>query len=121
MSPVEAPAPEVEMFDEPELLVKSDPDPFLLEVARLLRGGWAQDYAEVVPPIWLRLLGAKRRYCLWGAYHAAAGAHPRPLSLVGFADVLGFTSDVRLAEWNDANGRTQDEVVERVERAAYGL
>jgi hypothetical protein len=102
------------------------PDPVLAETASLLREGWGQGSLEKEPPFWLRLFGAKPRYCLSGALGKVVAAHEDE-TLAGFyrhrfyVGLLGFRSEDELIDWNDEYGRTQEEVVERVERTAYGL
>lgn len=104
----------------------ADPDPVLLEAARLLREGWGQGRYRLKPPFYLRLLGAKPRYCLIGAISEAGRLTINfpgylPSASLPYIEALGFKHPNDALRWNDAEERTQEEVVERVERAAYGL
>lgn len=117
LSPVAPPAEEREL---------PEPDPVLLEAARLLREGWTQGLYRKSPPLYLRLLGAKPRYCLVGAVAEAVGmtiGFPAylPPSTLPYIKALGFRHPNDALHWNDASNRKKEEVVELVERAAYGL
>lgn len=109
----------METLPAPPAVTLPEPDPVFLAAARLLREGWSQGQMRREPNRLLRLLGARTRYCLWGALNAVIppGASGR-YSTFRLCEALGLDDPMG---WNDEPGRTQEEVVERVERAAYGL
>jgi len=111
----------------PELAV---PDPVLLGALALLREGWTRDSYYRPPsrnPL-LRLLGWRARYCLVGALSFAHNGDWLVSPLEGeqaaverACRLLGFRDSGEAIEWNDCDAEGSREVLERVERAAYGL
>lgn len=104
--------------------------PDLLEVADVLRRhGWAQEDFEVFDVESDRRVG----FCTLGAYYFFLfGEIPDDEETLSgieakadeFARRLGFDSEdpgSALVGWNDEEDRTPEEVIERIERAAYGL
>lgn len=97
--------------------------PELLGVADLLREqGWAQhDLVRLDDE------GNLMGYCVYGAYLSCKFGHlreyvdDRTTTANELARKLGFKNIGGLTLWNDAEGRTTDEVIEHLERAAYGL
>jgi hypothetical protein len=52
--------------------------------------------------------------CVAGAIHAAGGG---PHSYIYTAKVLGFNHEQEVWLWNDAHGRTQADVIDRIDKA----
>lgn len=106
--------------------------PDLLKVADVLRGyGWAQCDFEVLDPE----RGGRVGFCTLGAYYFTLFGEIPQIEDEGewkelekkadeFARRLGFDGGdpgASLVGWNDEEGRAAEEVIERIERAAYGL
>lgn len=92
--------------------------------------------AKVKEPVLAKALKALRKHgwahggwrsydrrCLVSAINEARGvAHDTQSSVTdGYVQKLGFRTTHEAICWNDADGRTWEEVEERLERAAYGL
>ncbi|MGH3116525.1 MAG: DUF6197 family protein [Gaiellales bacterium] len=92
------------------------PDPVLLRAAEIVRErGFCQGPWRVGGPL-----------CAAGAVSQAAEelGFVRPemeARLRQFADALGGSAHRDVHSWNDAPGRTAEEVAEALQRAAYGL
>lgn len=108
------------VIEDPKVLVQPEPlaapDPVLLRAAEILRErGFCQGPWRVGGPL-----------CTAGAVGQAAEelGIVRPemeARLLRLAGALGGSAFPDVHSWNDAPGRTADEVVEALERAAYGL
>lgn len=115
---------------EPEVAKTARPEPVvnqvLLDAARLVGRAWCQ-HSSVREVMILTDAGTKAwtAYCAWAAISVSHTERSERLitSHDGYeiAEALGFNSPADLVAWNDAPGRTADEVVERLERGAYGL
>src|SRR5207302_1305041 len=93
----------------------------LLEVLALLKRGWTRAESVARPPLVLRLLGARTRYCLAGAIAQVRWGEPWRYSQLEWdplVQALGFPSPGELTYWNDCQ-KGAAPVLERVERAAY--
>lgn len=116
---------EVEVVESPPASPKH---PELLRAAEVVRRGWCQDsYCE--PDNGLLDDEEKMYFCGAGALFVAFGWRPSETLMVDGYDesvtklmpVLGFESVDELVKWNDAEGRTKEQVAERFERAAYEI
>jgi hypothetical protein len=83
-----------------------EPDPTLMRAAEMLRGSWGQGNDGSSPPPGM--------LCIYLAI-------PTLNAMGKLLCSLGLGSVEELFLWNDAPGRTEDEVIEALERAAVGL
>lgn len=103
----------------------------LLKARDIIRtNGWCQnaymDYDN--PDDWVEMKKSPK-VCLLGAINVACGGMPDQDEVRTEADVwilnieerMGIPHDLTLPNWNDATDRTQQEVEERLERAAYNV
>jgi len=88
----------------------------LTEARKLIAQGWTQgEYKRVVDGV--------ECYCLSGAIHQAAPYdNPRGLEFAALflslrADDFYLSSSSNLTEWNDAPDRTQEDVLDLIDRA----
>lgn len=95
----------------------AEPDPVLLRAAEIVRERWGQGTPS---------FGSGGQACAMGAIAIAGGFDyfrwmPSDAESLRYAKALGFKNSCEVADWNDTEGRTADEVAEALERAAYGL
>jgi hypothetical protein len=83
-----------------------EPDSTLMLAAEMLRGSWGQGNDRSSPP--------HGTLCIYLAI-------PTLNAMGKLLCSLGLGSVEELFLWNDAPGRTEDEVIEALERAAVGL
>lgn len=85
-----------------------EPDPVLLRALEVVRAGWCQR----------SFTGPGGTRCLVGALISATTA---PTSIHEVVQWIGFADVDKAIVWNDTPGRTKEEVMELLERKAYGL
>lgn len=94
----------------------AEPNPVLLRAAAIVRERWTQDSATALegPP----------RCAMTAIAEIADRAGDASLFWTARAALvksLGLASEWMVPDWNDAPGRTKEEVAEALERAAWGL
>jgi hypothetical protein len=71
--------------------------------------------------LWQSKHPMKNQRCMMLAIGDVIHGGPMANDYVTFVDRLGFNSYNEATAWNDTKGRTKEQVIERLERAAYNL